>query len=193
MALLKITRHRGKALKQKRLRVPKTTVHCYRAVTRELFEGRHPWMGKIEWRKEMDEYNGKTNSSEEEAGLSPRSMEVCLQGNEQEVPLKEKACEIRRELGCIAIPTSSHEGLRVSAKSLQKCPTLHNPIDCSLPDSPDHGILQARIPEWVATSSSRGSSWPRDQTHVSYISCIGRRVLYHWHHLGNPPWRVGDT
>ena len=42
-----------------------------------------------------------------------------------------------------------------------------------------HGILQARILEWVAMHSSRGSSWPRDWTHVSYVSCIGRGVLYH--------------
>ena len=41
------------------------------------------------------------------------------------------------------------------------------------------GILQARILEWVAIPISRGSSWPRDRTHVSYISCIGRWVLYH--------------
>ena len=41
------------------------------------------------------------------------------------------------------------------------------------------GILQA-ILEWVAMSFSRGSSQPRDWTYVSYISCTGRRVLYHW-------------
>ena len=46
-------------------------------------------------------------------------------------------------------------------------------------------ILQARILEWVATPSSRGSSQPRDGTCVSYVSCIGRQVLYHYHHLGN--------
>ena len=34
--------------------------------------------------------------------------------------------------------------------------------------------------------SSRGSSQPRDTTHVSYISCIGRQVLYHERHLGSP-------
>jgi len=34
--------------------------------------------------------------------------------------------------------------------------------------------------------SSRGSSRPRDQTYVSYVSCIGRQVLYHYHHLGSP-------
>ena len=41
------------------------------------------------------------------------------------------------------------------------------------------GIFQARILEWVAAPFSRGSSRPRDQTHISYISCTGRRVLYH--------------
>ena len=40
--------------------------------------------------------------------------------------------------------------------------------------------LIARLLEWVAISSSRGSSWPRDQTWVSCISCIGRQILYHW-------------
>ena len=51
----------------------------------------------------------------------------------------------------------------------QLCPTLCDPVDCSLPDSSVHGILQARILEWVAMPSSRGSSWPRDWTWVSYI------------------------
>ena len=42
-----------------------------------------------------------------------------------------------------------------------------------------HGILQARTLEWVGRLSSRGSSPSRDQTHVSYVSCIGRWVLCH--------------
>ena len=67
-----------------------------------------------------------------------------------------------------------------AAKSLQSCPTLCDPMDCILPGSSVHGVLQARILEWVAMLSSRGSSWSRDWTHVSYISCIGRQVLYHW-------------
>ena len=50
----------------------------------------------------------------------------------------------------------------------------------TLPGSTGHGILQARILEWVAISSSRGSSWPRDWTGISCISCIGRSILYHW-------------
>ena len=47
------------------------------------------------------------------------------------------------------------------AKSLYLCLTLDDPMDCSLPDSV-HGILQARILEWVAMHFSRGSSQPRD-------------------------------
>ena len=48
----------------------------------------------------------------------------------------------------------------------QSCLTLCDPMDCSLPDSSVHGIFQARILEWVAISSPRASSWPRDQTWI---------------------------
>ena len=58
----------------------------------------------------------------------------------------------------------------------QLCPNLCNPMDCSLPGSSVHGILQARILEWVAISSSRGSSQPRDP---SQVFCMGRQILYH--------------
>ena len=61
----------------------------------------------------------------------------------------------------------------------QSCPTLCSPVDCSPPGCSVHEISQARIPEQVAISYSRGSSPPRDLTLVSYISCIGRRILYH--------------
>ena len=64
------------------------------------------------------------------------------------------------------------------AKSSQSCPTLCNPIDCSLTGSSVHGIHQARILEWVAIPFSRGSSQRRDQTCVPYVSRIGRRILY---------------
>ena len=63
---------------------------------------------------------------------------------------------------------------------VQLLSTLWNPLDSSV-----HGILQARIQEWIAISYSRGSSRPKDQTHISCISCIGRQILYHWHHLGS--------
>ena len=57
----------------------------------------------------------------------------------------------------------------------------------SLPGSSAHGISQARILEWVAISFSRGSSWPRDQTHVS---CIGRQILYHWATRARQHWLI---
>ena len=88
------------------------------------------------------------------------------------------------------------------------CPTLCDPMDCSTPGLPvhhqppeftqthvhwvgdasldcrpsgisAHGILQARILERFDMPSSRGPSWPRNQTCVSYIFCIGRRILHH--------------
>ena len=68
------------------------------------------------------------------------------------------------------------------AKLLQSCPILCNPMNCSLPGSFVHGILQTRILEWVAMPSSRGSSQPSDQTRISYIYFIGRWVLYHQCH-----------
>ena len=57
-------------------------------------------------------------------------------------------------------------------------PTLRDPMDCSLPGPSVYGIFQVRILKWVAISYSRGSFRPRDQTHVSLISCIDRRILY---------------
>ena len=68
--------------------------------------------------------------------------------------------------------------------------SLH-PIDCSLPGSSSHGISQARVLEWIAITFSRGPSWPRNQTCMSCISCIGRQILYHWatwEALGIPNW-----
>ena len=55
----------------------------------------------------------------------------------------------------------------------QSCPTLCDPVDCSPPGSSVHGILQARILEWVAISFSREASQPRDRTQISRIA--GRR------------------
>ena len=85
----------------------------------------------------------------------------------------------------LCIPILQMEKLWQSVTSLRfvvvvqslSCVWLCNPMDCSAPGSSVHGILQARILEWVVMPSSRGSSQPRDQTH---ISCIGRWILYHW-------------
>ena len=91
---------------------------------------------------------------------------------------------------------SSGQNIRhacMCAKSLQLCLTLCSPLDCSPPGSSVHGILQARILEWVAMPSSRGSSRPRDRTCVSDVSSTGRQVLYHWHHLGSLDIRHGEV
>ena len=91
------------------------------------------------------------------SGLSSRNRQL------QEAEADEFCCWMRAEL-------------------LQSCLTLCNAMDCSRQESSVHGILRARILDWVAMPSSRGSSWPRDQTWVSYGSCIDRRVLYHQCH-----------
>ena len=59
----------------------------------------------------------------------------------------------------------------------QLCPTFCNPVACSLPGSSIHEIFLARILEWVAISSSRGSSWYRYWIHVC---CIARWILHCW-------------
>ena len=69
-------------------------------------------------------------------------------------------------------PFCSHLQQCVCTKSLQSCPTLCDPMDCSLTGSSVLGIIQARILEWFAMPSSRKSSQPRDQTQISYLSCI---------------------
>ena len=68
----------------------------------------------------------------------------------------------------------------------QLCLTVCCPMDYCLSGSSVHGILQARVLEWVAILFSRGSSWSRDQTWVSCISCIGRQVLYQLSHQRSP-------
>ena len=68
--------------------------------------------------------------------------------------------------------------MKVKVLVTQLCPTLCYPMDVACQASLVHGILQARILEWVAIPSPRGSSWPRDQTQVSWI-------LYRLNHEGN--------
>ena len=67
---------------------------------------------------------------------------------------------------------------RKRSNDAQSCSTLCNPMDCNPSGSSIHGILQAKILERVAISSSRGSSRSRGQTCISEVSCIGRQVLH---------------
>ena len=74
------------------------------------------------------------------------------------------------------------------AKLLQSCPNLCDPMDCSPSGSSVHGILQARILEWVVISSSWGSSQPRDQTRVT---CIAGRFFTIWASREAPRFDTG--
>ena len=66
----------------------------------------------------------------------------------------------------------------------QLCLTLCDPLDCSLPGSSVHGSFQVRILEWVATSSCKGSSQPKDRT---CTSCLVRQIFFlPLSHLGSP-------
>ena len=62
---------------------------------------------------------------------------------------------------------------------IKSSPSLCDPMACSLPGSSVHGISRARILEWVAISSSWGTSQASNRTHVSYVSWIGMKILYY--------------
>ena len=110
-------------------------------------------------------------------------------------------CQISRRLqaGILHIvsltvfPPPTESPLRVAcvhAKSLQLCSTLCDPLDCSPPGSSVHRTLQGRIVEsieWVATPFSRGSSRPKDQTHISCVSCTAGRFFTAEPPPGKPP------
>ena len=78
-------------------------------------------------------------------------------------------------INALGMCTSSYISLLFCCLVAKLCPTLYDSMDCSPPDSSVCGIFQERILEWVAVSFSRGSSWSKDQTH---ISCICRQILF---------------
>ena len=82
---------------------------------------------------------------------------------------------MKMNAGAFAASVYLYVCVYVHTKSLQLCPTLYDPVNCSLPDSSVHGILQARILEWVVMPSSRGSSQLRDRPCI----CIGGQILHH--------------
>ena len=83
--------------------------------------------------------------------------------------------------------------LSLGSEVAQSCPTLCDPMDCSLPGSTIHGGFQARILEWVAISFSRRSSRPRDWTWVSHmvgiVGIVGRRFTV-WATWEDQHWKV---
>ena len=98
--------------------------------------------------------------------LSPMGIQVQISCyNKKEVFTTLVSCEV------MIFEANFYKILKESmkVKVAQLCPTLCDPMDYSLPASSVHGILQARILEWVASPFSRASSQPRDQTRVSHI------------------------
>ena len=81
------------------------------------------------------------------------------------------ACSIFKDLPALCVHA------HVCAKSLQSCLTLRDPMNCTPPGFSVHGTLQARILKGVAMPSSRGTSWPRDQTLTCCGSCIAGRFF----------------
>ena len=82
---------------------------------------------------------------------------------------------------CLCLSISLPSPVPSSSKGAQPLSSVRlcDPMDYSPAGSSVHGLLQARMLEWLAISYSRGSSRPRDWSWISCISCIGRRVLYH--------------
>ena len=96
------------------------------------------------------------------------TQEVEVQSLGQDDPLEEEMEYFIFNLLSVKFSVYMH------AKLLQLCLNLCSPMECNPPDSSVHGILQARILEWVAMPSSRGSSQSRDQT---WVSCIAGRFF----------------
>ena len=131
---------------------------CYKLVPSQVFYA--PYQSVFGCR--VRDWGGNTcNSSKRET--TAVSSQLCSR--------KERAGPLVTQAG----PNSIHF-LWAYAQSFQLCLTLCNPMDYNPAGSSVRGILQARILEWVAMPSSRGSSRPRDWTCISYI---GRWILYH--------------
>ena len=101
-----------------------------------------------------------------ESGINSQSTVFCFLWVENVVAYKDLMTVESLPVGVMTLTS-----LKLSeVKAAQSCPTLCNPMDFSLPGSSVHGILQARILEWVAIAFSGGSSQPRDWTPVSLIA-----------------------
>ena len=97
----------------------------------------------------------------------------CLRSNQGILNSKQNFHKISRWLECI---------LKLEKACVHVCSVIstRDLMNCSPPNFSFHGILQARILEWIAISSSSGSSSHKDQTHISWIPCFRRQIIYHW-------------
>ena len=122
----------------------------------------------LAWRIPWTEKPGRLQSMGSQRVRHNRSG-LTSKGISLEIPL-----DFTRKVSLKKLPETCTINTCVHAKLLQSCPTLCKPMDCSPPGSSVCKILQARILEWVAMPSSRGSSRSRDGTQVS---CIASRFF----------------
>ena len=169
--------------------------------------GLSPWVRKIPWRRKWKptpvfwpgEFHGlqslrccKESDVTERLSLSLSTQTTAALNRKNNPPLdliKNPKTSINRrinkECACVCVfsksrPTLCDPECACVCVFSKSCLTLCDPMDRSPPGSSVSESSQARILEWVSISSSKRSSWPRDQTHVSCISCIGKWILYHW-------------
>ena len=130
-----------------------------------------PWVGKMPWRRKWQPTPvfllGESHGQRRLDGYSPPGVELDPWQWEQRVITTGLQ---GASLGD-AVDTDLNSG--VLSRSLQS-------MNCRLPGSSAHGIIQARVLGWGAISYSMGSSQLRDWTCISCVSCIGRQILYHW-------------
>ena len=93
---------------------------------------------------------------------------------------RKQTFEFFKFLHIVPYDSTDYSKFHSSCSVTKLCLIFCNPKDCSPPSSFCHGIFQARILYWAAISFSMGSSWSRDQIHISYVSCTGRWILYDW-------------
>ena len=116
------------------------------------------------------EYAGETGSSAL-LQLNKTTMKCLATGNSSG---QRETTRITHFIGSLIWRINPYMSLCVSTQS---CPILFDPVDCSLPGFSVHGILQARILEWIAIPFSRGTSQPRDRT---LVSCLAGRFFTVW-------------
>ena len=104
----------------------------------------------------------------------PEVLDYKIKESFPSYPCSIKANECKKKSGVLSLRIWPSSYMHCACSVTKLCPTLCDPIDCSPPGSTVHGILQARILEWVVMPFSRGSSQPRDRTPAS---CIAGRFL----------------
>ena len=125
--------------------------------------------------KLLEENIGKTLSDINHSRIlydpPPRIMEIKTKISKWDLIKLKSFCTMKETINKVKRQLSEWEKIIANESEVdQSCPTLCDPMDCSLQGSPVYGIFQARVLEWVAISFSRGSSQPRDQTQVFGIA-----------------------